>query len=251
MLIRMESMINCRHTRPNSQLRLFCFPWAGGGTNYYVNWAKTLSDSIEVCAVRLAGREIRLNDKPCGDMLTTVANIANTLLPKFQSKPFAFFGHSMGSVLSFEVALYLKKYYGLEPVHLFVSGFTSPQSAGQRIATDWINMPEDEFLENIKRIGGTPQEVLENRDLMKMYMPSLRADFHMVSHYRYNLPDSVPLTCPVSFTDGDNDKPHDVAGWAKITNGEFKSQTMPGGHFYFYNKENERQLLKYITEKLL
>ncbi|XP_033108383.1 S-acyl fatty acid synthase thioesterase, medium chain-like isoform X2 [Anneissia japonica] len=248
----METLLNCRPLRPDARIRLFCFPWAGGGTNFYANWSKVLPQSIEVCAIRLAGRESRFKDKLCSDMSTAVAEIANTLIPKFQSKPFAFFGHSMGAALAFEVSCYLKKYYGLQPVHLFVSGFTSPQSAARRIKTDWMKMSDEEFVESVRRIGGTPEEVLSNRDLMKIFMPPLRADFHLIQHYEYDLPEGAPpLSCPVSFTDGDKDKPHDIPGWSDITSGEFSNFIMPGGHFYLQEKENGNQLMQYIAKKIL
>src|SRR5687767_7376567 len=91
--------------KPNSRakLRLFCFPYAGGAAYIYRSWGDTLPSLVEVCAVQLPGRGTRMSEKPLSDLSQVVAEAARGLQNYFD-RPFAFFGHSMGALISFELA---------------------------------------------------------------------------------------------------------------------------------------------------
>jgi len=104
------------------------------------------------------------------------------LLPHLD-KPFAFFGHSLGAIISFEVARRLQAEHGLEPQHLFVSAHRAPQIP--ELDPPTYNLPEPQFIEELKRLNGTSSEILQNNELMRLMIPLLRADFELVQTYSY------------------------------------------------------------------
>lgn len=108
--------------------------------------------------------------------------------------PFAFFGHSLGALLSFELARYLRRQYGLSPAHLFVSGHRAPQLPNDEPPIHAL--PEPELLVELRRFNGTPEEVLNHEELRQLILPILRADFAIYETYVYEEDD--PLDCPIS-----------------------------------------------------
>ncbi|HEX8092144.1 MAG TPA: thioesterase domain-containing protein, partial [Blastocatellia bacterium] len=166
--------------RPKARLRLFCFPYAGGNTQIFRSWVNALPESVEACPIQLTGRAPRLMEKPFTRLLPLAHAIAEGMLP-YCDKPFAMFGHSMGAMLSFEVARYLRSHSGAEPAQLFVAGRRAPHIPDTEPRT--YNLPEPEFIEELRRINGTPQAVLDNEELMQLFLPVLRADFEVCQTY--------------------------------------------------------------------
>ncbi|KAM7154813.1 S-acyl fatty acid synthase thioesterase, medium chain-like [Molossus nigricans] len=123
---RNEDVVNCLYRRPNAMCTLICFPWAGSGSIHFAKWGKDMQDSLEVHSIRLAGRESRHEEPFSSDICQIADEIVCALLPVLQDKPFAFFGHSLGSYIAFMTALHLKEKHKLEPMHLFVSSTAPP-----------------------------------------------------------------------------------------------------------------------------
>ncbi|NMG22787.1 thioesterase II family protein, partial [Brasilonema bromeliae] len=168
------------------------------------------------------------------------------LLPSL-NKPFVFFGHSMGAVVSFELARRLYQNYRLTPLHLYVSGHRAPQIPDPEPPIH--NLPEPAFLNELRRYNGTPKEVLDNSELMQLLLPILRADFAVLENYVYT--PSVPLTCPITAFGGLQDwkvSREDLAGWQQQTNGAFSIQMFPGDHFFVYSSQS--LLLQQLCEEL-
>jgi phosphopantetheine--protein transferase-like protein len=221
--------VTCPRPNPQARLRLFCFPYAGGGTAIFRLWPASLPN-VEVCPIRLPGREARLREPPFTRLGPLVEALAKGIRPHLD-KPFAFFGHSMGSLIAFELARHLRDRLGLSPVHLFVSGRGGPQfMAGLVLHT----LPEQAFRDELRRLQGTPAEVLDNEELMTFFGPMLRADFAVVETYTY-LP-GPPLDCPLSAFGGLQDAnwgdEEGVAGWREHTRGPFRLRMLPGHHFF-------------------
>ncbi|MGB7923136.1 MAG: thioesterase II family protein [Pyrinomonadaceae bacterium] len=231
----------------SASLRLFCFPYAGGGAVIYRNWQERLPSSIDVCPVQLPGRGNRLYEPAFTDIRPLVKAAAEGLIP-YMDKPFAFFGHSMGALIAFELARLLRKEYGLSPLQLFVSGRSAPQLPVTE--SPLHNLPEAEFIEALRRLNGTPHEVFEHEELMQFMLPLLRGDFTVCETYAYR--DDAPLECPITAFGGVEDKevPRErLESWVMQTKSSFMLRMFPGDHFFLNTAQ--QSLLLALTRELL
>ncbi len=231
---------------PSARLRLFCFPYAGNGATIFRAWPRSLPDFVEVCPVQFPGRENRLQEPPF-TRLTMLAQAAAHGLAPHLDKPFAFFGHSMGALVAFEVARCLRRTERPRPVRLFVSGAVSPSL---RLSSPrFYDLPEAELLDELRRLEGTPPEVLAHPELMRLALPIIRADFEVCQTYEY--PVEPPLDCPITAFGGleDAETPREhVAAWQRETNSACETLMLPGGHFFIHTAAE--RLLRIIAQEL-
>lgn len=238
--------ITCPRPSPQARLRLFCFPYAGGGASVFRTWSDDLP-SIEVCPVQLPGRETRLREPPFTRLEPLVEAVLQALRP-YITMPFAFFGHSLGALISFELARTLARQNAPGPVRLFVSGRWAPQV--QKANSSIHRLPEPEFMAELGRLSGTPAEVLQNAELMELFLPVLRADFEVNETYVYTA--GEPLDCPVSAFGGLQDSVtsrDELAAWREQTSGAFVLRMFPGGHFFLHSAR--ALLLRAVAQDLL
>jgi medium-chain acyl-[acyl-carrier-protein] hydrolase len=231
---------------PEAALRLFCFPYAGGGAATFHNWPRELPLSVELCSVHLPGRGARLMEAPFTEMRVLVESLAGGLLPHMD-KPFAFFGHSLGAMIGFELARYLRRHHKTEPSCLFVSAAPAPQLREREKPIH--NLPEPEFIRELGKLNGTPHEVLENEELMQLMLPTLRADFALSEKYSYR--NEPPLDCPIAAYGGGRD--HNVSrehleAWREQSASTFSLNIIPGDHFFLHGSQT--QLLDLLSRKL-
>ena len=213
-----------------ADLRLFCFPFAGGGTLLYRSWAEVLRPRAAVCPVVLPGREGRLNEPAFDDMDALIAALVKEIAP-FLDVPFAFYGHSMGAAIAFELARALRRAGQPLPRGLFVSAARAPQSRlGHQPQAD----PDDaSLLEQLRRLEGVPAEVLANAAVMRLLLPALRADTRLYRNYIY-LPEE-PLAIPIYAYGGDADpnvSRAQAGAWREQTSAKFVQTEFAGGHFF-------------------
>lgn len=247
-----DKLFNCRFTKECASVSLICFPWAGGGSNFYSHWGKDLPDFIEVHAITLPGRESRFKEPCLKELKPLVADLVDKIHSKFSKKKFAFFGHSFGSLLSFEVARKLKSKYNIEPYKMFISGTSPAHSSYRKRDPKFREMTNSEFKKFLGAVGGTPKEVLENDELMELFLPPIRADYHMLDQFDFRPEPGKPvLTCPFEMFDGDQDRKHDEDAWKELTSGSFKLQYLPGGHFYIKDKKNIEEIHDSISKGLV
>jgi len=221
-------------TDPGVRLRLFCFPYGGGGASVFRGWQEALPPDVDVCPIQLPGREGRIRESCFTDVRALVACMAPEIVP-FLDRSFAFFGHSMGALISFELCRYLRAAYSIAPQGLFVSAYPAPRVRDSENA--WYDLPEPEFLERMKRLGGTPGEVLDHPELMQLMLPLLRADVEMVQTYVYS--DAPLLSVPITAFAGLNDPEvplSDVERWREETTSRFALHTIPGDHFFVHSE---------------
>jgi medium-chain acyl-[acyl-carrier-protein] hydrolase len=235
--------------RPNpyARMRLFCFPYAGGSSFLFHKWNQYLPSSVEICTAQLPGRAARTHEPAFHAVRPLIEALGPAIYP-FLEKPFAFFGHSMGAIIAFELTLYLRREYGLLPSHLFVSGRRAPQVA--RDEPQVYDLPYEEFISELRRLDGTPPEALEHPELMELMMPLLRADFALVDTYNYR--PEPPLECGITAYGGSQDQEvscDELKAWRRQTRSAFRLQMMAGGHFFVQNEPED--LLRSLYSELL
>jgi len=223
-------------SNPHADLRLFCFPFAGGSAMTYRTWSDFLPTNIEVCPVELPGRGSRMREQAYTKIKPLVQNLSEALV-SYLDRPYVFFGHSMGALIGFElVRLFRGKKLPL-PAHFFVSGHIAPQVESHHDPI--FNLPDEAFREELLKLDGTPEPVLNNDELMRLLLPMLRADFELNETYAYE-PDD-PLECPITVYGGIHDNDVDrksLEAWQEQTSAKFSIQMFAGGHFFFQTEQS-------------
>lgn len=228
------------------RLRLFCVPYAGGGASNFLTWYDQLPDFVDVYPVQLPGREARIRETPLTQMSSVVQGITNAIEPLL-NRPFAFFGHSMGAMICWELACELRRRHGINPARLFVSGRRAPQVAD----TDppMHKLAPAELLEALLRFNGIPKELCEHTELMELKLPVLRGDFELCETYQYR--SEPPLSCPITAFCGVDDPGETremLERWQERTNKRFTLHMVPGDHFFLHS--SEQLLLQMLSAEL-
>ncbi len=215
---------------PTARLRLYCFSYAGGSASIFHGWGSALGPDVEVCAVQLPGRGARLAEPP----VTTMQALLQSLVPviaRHNDRPFAFFGHSVGALVAFELTRYLRLHGMSLPRQLIVSGCQAPQF--RSVPRNYHLLDDDAFIDVLGVYKGTPRMVLENRELMDLLMPALRADFSIAETYRYR--GGPQLGLPITLFAGEHDDIRgegQVDGWGRESSHPLSTIWFDGGHFF-------------------
>jgi len=238
--------IICPKPNPAARLRLFCFPYAGGGASIYREWPDSFQRNIEICCIQLPGRENRSREALMKNLSQVVLSLQPQLLP-FLDKPFAFFGYSLGALISFETASSLRNSAGLAPRHLFVAAHCAPHL----FKPDPLlyTLPSSLLIENLRQLQGTPEELFQMPEILELMLPLIRADFMIRETYSYN-PQASRLSCPVTDFGGKEDSipMEEVQAWEHETEGLFACHMLNGGHFFL--RSDKAQLLRLVSEAL-
>lgn len=232
------------------RLRLFCFPFAGGGASTYRPWptAAALPSDFEVVALALPGRELRMRETPFASLTALLDTLESA--PEFTQKldrPFAFFGHSMGARIAFELTRRLRRRSGPLPLRLIASGARAPQLP--RNDAPRHTLDDAKFVAELRRLGGTPESVLAEPELMELLLPVLRADFQLNDTFTHAA--EAPLDLPISAFGGASDasvSKDDLEAWHEQTSRGLTTRLFAGGHFFL--NEDRTPVLTALTDAL-
>jgi medium-chain acyl-[acyl-carrier-protein] hydrolase len=229
-------------------MRLFLFPYAGSGPAAFWKWSAGFPNHIETWIAHYPGRGSRHNEAPIKKLSALVEGICQAVQP-FLNKPFAFFGHSLGGLLAFELTRSLHQNNLPQPNLLFVSACGAPHMPDPNPPIHAL--PDPEFVEALRDLNGIPEEIASHPELLEILVPTIRADFEAAENYQYNSC-KHPLICPIVVFGGSNDprvSRERVEGWASQTSSRFKSIYFPGDHFYLNSAEDE--IVQSITREMV
>ncbi|MGX9883183.1 thioesterase II family protein [Streptomyces sp. NPDC002276] len=219
-------------------IQLFCLPHAGAGASAYRDWPELLAPGIEAIPVQLPGRESRHREPARRSAAQLVAELSGPLAGR-AGRDFALFGHSMGALLSYELAHALTE-LGKPPRHLFVSGLGGPHLpfAGPVLH----EKTDDELVEAVAEMEGTAPEVLAQPELMQLLLPLLRADLTVWETYVPRPTSLLKVSVPITALGGRHDPGVSLDrlnAWEELTSADFHVEVFEGGHFFHYGAYDE------------
>jgi surfactin synthase thioesterase subunit len=238
----------------NPRLRLFCLPYFAGGASIFTSWHEFLPDDIEVCAIQMPGREERGDERPFDDVNELVAKITEVIEPLLTA-PIAFYAHSSGAGIAFELARFLRREQGVNPTNFMVGGWRAPHLESpfeflNAIGDDEVyaekNIPN---IKNHMRTLDIPDAVIDNDEVFNEMLPSLRADILLGKRYSYY--EEEKFTCPIVAFAGSEDPVFDesqIKSWEDQAGGDFKFVMVNGGHLFC--RDNKEELLETISVEL-
>ncbi len=210
--------------------RLFCFPFAGGSSFAYRSMEPHMSPEIDMCTIELPGRGTRINETAYHSMNELIPAIAQGIRDHLDI-PFAFFGHSMGALIAFELARYLESYFQKKANYLFLSAMRAPHLPSQLPAMALL--PKNDLLNQIRKLEELPENILKSPDILDMFLHIIRADFSVCeSHTISSLSN---MTIPIFAFGGSEDifaSASEIRQWKQYTKSDFYFETFKGGHLF-------------------
>lgn len=233
------------HGEQNTILRLICLPYAGGGISTYSNWIDEVPLGVEVIAVQPPGRGTRFIETPFDAMQDLVNSLYNALTSLI-SEPYVIFGHSLGSGVGYELLKKLINNGQPLPLCFLASGGRAPHVEKQKLNINTLS--DDEFKERLIKLNGTPPDILENREILDLFMPVLRADFKIADDYSGSV---CCIDCPVTVLGGTDDytiSMGELLAWQDLFVKPIELKMVSGDHFFVEN--NVKDTLSVINSKL-
>jgi surfactin synthase thioesterase subunit len=227
------------------QLHLFCFPYGGAGASGYRAWAPFLPPGVVIVPVNFPGRESRFREAPLTRLDPLLADLMAT--PGLTSGPCAFFGHSLGALVAFELARELRRQGKPAPVLLAVSAYPAPQVHRDRPHV--AHLPHDDFVATLREHFDVSAAILNDPILAEMALPVLRADLAIVESYAYR--PEAPLEIPLLAFGGLSDpeaSEEQIRAWQAQSTRPVRVRMLPGGHFFV--NEQRQAILDEITQAL-
>jgi surfactin synthase thioesterase subunit len=211
-------------------MNLFCIPFAGGSSYSYRGLSLELHSSIEITTLELPGRGRRFPERPLTDAHALVDDLYRQVTAKLH-EPYAFYGHSLGSLLAFLLTRRIMSEGQRKPSYLFLSGCEAPSTIPRKKRH---LLPQHEFRQVVREFGGCSPDVLNNEELMAIFEPILRADFKAYETYIHESLMRLDMPIVVMIGDEEDLAMEDVRKWQAETSSTLSIHRFPGDHFFIY-----------------
>jgi surfactin synthase thioesterase subunit len=229
---------------PKAQCRLFCLPHSGSGASQFSSWKNFLPPNLDLCPIQLPGRENRLRETPFTRIRPLAENLAEVLEP-YLDRPYILYGYSLGALVAFELARQLRRQKTNPAVSLFALARPAPHLAQTK--NPLHRLPDDIFVAELtRRFNGMSPLILQDPELMKLLLPTLRADVTALETYVYQ--DEEPLDCPICAFGGSFDATtteDELRAWRLHTHRSFELKVFQGDHFFI--RTNQLSVLESIS----
>lgn len=228
-------------------MNLFCFAYAGGSVSIFNKWRNLVSSSIRIVPIEIPGRGSRYNEPLCDDMDLLIDKIYGEIRPQINEQEYSLYGHSMGSWIVYYLLCRIVENGDRMPVGLYLSGKEAPFIHKSNIK--FHELERNEFIRRIYNLGGTPLELLKNKELLSIYLPILKNDYKLVETCQYKKPVQKGHMNITIFNGIDDDlTADDLYGWKIYTDGEFEIFNFDGGHFFIH--DHAKQMLGIIEDQM-
>jgi medium-chain acyl-[acyl-carrier-protein] hydrolase len=220
-------------------IALVCLPYAGGSSATYLTWKKLLAPGIELVPVELAGRRGRASDPLYADMAEAVRDVRGRINPVVSGGAYALFGHSLGTVIVYELCRTLQAEGKPLPTHVFFSGRFPPYLETE--PTSWHALPDDQFIAQMGRFGDAPLELFQDKEFLAFALPLLRHDYKLAETYRHT-GEKLVLDCPVTVFHGTRDAlvtKAEMALWRGCARDQYAFHEFNDGHFFINTRRQE------------
>ena len=230
-------------------VKLFCLPYAGGSAAVFAQWQQYLDPRIRLVPVELAGRGRRIKDPLYGSLSDAMNDAFRIITNSIDGSSYAIMGHSMGSLIAYEVAQKIRTANIPQPSHVFFSGHGAPHIPLKE-DKKFNLMTDAEFKKEMIALGGTPPEFFQYPELMELFLPLLRSDF-AIAETEIHTREIRPLDCNITIFHGKKDDL--TAGqsddWKCHTLKNCRIHYFEGGHFFI--NEEIAEITRLINETLL
>jgi len=236
-----------------TKVKLICIPFAGGSKYAYQSFNKFCPQTIELITLELPGRGARHGERRLTDIASMVRDIFTQIKPYLSARDnaigignsYVLYGHSMGALLVYELIKFIRAENLQLPMALFLTGHGAP---GTRIETSRHLLSKDEFINEIRSLGGSPEEVLQDETLMLFFEPILRADFEAIETYEYEECEKFDIPITVVIGSHEETTQKEAKEWKEISDNEFELLELPGKHFFIF--EHAEKLMQLIVKKI-
>lgn len=227
------------------KIKMICLPFAGGSKYSYYRYVKLAPEWIEVIPVDLPGRGARLNEQLLTDMYDVVEDVFKHI-QRHLDGPYVLYGHSMGALTVLLLTRKIRKEGLRMPLHLFVTGHGGPSASDNKIIR--YNMPENELIDELSILDGIPGDIMNDRFLLRFFLPVIRADFRAIETFNYTPEEKldIPITCVVGSEE--RISLEKAGAWEMETTASVDVRQLPGKHFFIY--QHEREIMTLICRKL-
>ncbi|HCH00620.1 MAG TPA: thioesterase [Vibrio sp.] len=239
--------LTCYKPNPQAKVRLICFPYAGGSASVFHSWLQWLPEWVELHAVQLPGRAERMAEPNIKNMKDYIQGIRSELVA-LTDKPYALFGHSMGALAAFETSVMLHEAKLPQPEHCLFSAALSPHR--QNRMKPISDLPQQAFVEELKKLNGTPEQVFNTPGLLDFCLPYIRADFSVVEQFTTEFSGQLPCKSTVIYGSEDKMNGNDMQEWQSFFTQEVDIKEFTGGHFFIHYKDNVMKVIEELLTRL-
>ncbi|MDA1677507.1 thioesterase II family protein [Bacillus cereus group sp. TH152-1LC] len=214
-----------------SKMNLFCFPFAGGFSSVFLKWKEELDNQLQIRPVELAGRGTRTNEPLYKNFKQAVNDVYLNIRDELDCAPYAFFGHSMGSQLAYELYYKIRMNGHRLPSILFLSAQNPPHVPIKKYKH---TLCKDELKNELLQMGGTSDSFFNDNKLLEMFIPVLMTDFKIAEEHIYKKRKKL-IDSELVILNGKDDEGTDsgeIKEWEAYTNKTCNVYEFDGGHFY-------------------
>jgi len=230
-------------------MKLLCFPYAGATSVAFLKWKKYMK-GINIIPIDPPGRGRRIAEPLCKTINEMVDDVKVQVLPLISGEEeYAVYGHSMGSLLVFELLHELLRMGFPLPIHVFLSGKNPPHIPIEKPIHE---LKDDEFIEKVVAMGGMEARFFENPLLARLFLPILRTDLGILEDYHYEKKKQrLPVDITFFFASDDEGlSRQSVRQWADFASGSFRMYYFTGGHFFIHHQQQGEKIAGIIQETL-